>query len=133
MASLDARSAQQESLLCRQPNDAATQAYQQALRAGVPAAARKVFLDDTPTREAIAKQLDIAARDAPRDGSAIAIGHPHPRRSRHLPKNCPRLESRGIRLVFVSDLVRYARKRDVNFVDAQRFGGRISADESKLA
>ena len=84
----------------------ATQAYQQALRAGVPAASRKVFLDDTPTREAVAKQLDIAARDAVRDGSAIAIGHPHPATIETLAEELPRLEARGIRLVFVSDLLR---------------------------
>jgi uncharacterized protein len=85
---------------------AATQAYQQALRAGVPAASRKVFLDDTATREAITKQLEIAARDAARDGSAIAIGHPHPATIETLEQEVPRLESRGIRLVFVSDLLR---------------------------
>ncbi len=85
---------------------AATVAYDSAERAGVPAASRKVFLDDTPTREAILVELDLAARDAVRDGSAIAIGHPHPATVAALSEEIPRLEARGIRLVFASGVVR---------------------------
>jgi hypothetical protein len=83
----------------------ATVAYEIAERSGVRAASRKVFLDDTPTQEAILAQLNLAARDAVRDGSAIAIGHPHPATIAALAENVPRLEARGIHLVFVSDLV----------------------------
>ena len=36
-------------------------------RAGVRAAFRKVFLDDTPTREAVLAQLALAAKDAEKD------------------------------------------------------------------
>jgi polysaccharide deacetylase 2 family uncharacterized protein YibQ len=85
---------------------AATVAYATAENDGVPAAARKVFLDDTPTREAILAQLELAAKDASRDGSAIAIGHPHPATIAALQQEAPALEARGIRLVFASDLVR---------------------------
>jgi polysaccharide deacetylase 2 family uncharacterized protein YibQ len=84
---------------------AATVAYDDAETAGVRAASRKVFLDDTQTREAILAQLDLAARDALRDGSAIAIGHPHPATIAALSEGVPGLEARGIRLVFASDLV----------------------------
>lgn len=84
---------------------AATVAYNTAETAGVRAASRKVFLDDTPTREAVLAQLDLAARDALRDGSAIAIGHPHPATIAALSEGVPGLEARGIRLVFASDLV----------------------------
>jgi uncharacterized protein len=84
---------------------AATVAYDTAERTGVRAASRKVFLDDTPTREAVLAQLDLAARDALRDGSAIAIGHPHPATIAALAEGVPGLEARGIRLVFASDLV----------------------------
>jgi len=84
---------------------AATVAYDSAERAGVPAASRKVFLDDTPSREAILAQLDLAARDARRDGSAIAIGHPHPETIAALAEGVPHLEAGGVRLVFASDLV----------------------------
>lgn len=85
---------------------AATVAFDAAEQMGVPAASRKVFLDDTPEREAVLAQLDLAARDALRDGSAIAIGHPHPATIAALAEGVPDLEARGIRLVFASDLVR---------------------------
>jgi uncharacterized protein len=84
---------------------AATVAYAAAERAGVPAASRKVFLDDNPTKEAVLAQLELAARDASRDGSAIAIGHPHPATIAALAHAVPQLEARGVRFVFASDLV----------------------------
>jgi uncharacterized protein len=84
---------------------AATVAYDAAERAGVRAASRKVFLDDTPTQAAVVAQLDLAARDAIRDGSAIAIGHPHPQTIAALTDGVPQLERHGIRVVFVSDVV----------------------------
>lgn len=84
---------------------AATVAYDTAERAGVRAASRKVFLDDVPTKEAVLAQLSLAARDASRDGSAIAIGHPRPATIAALTQGVPELEARGIRLVFASDLV----------------------------
>ena len=62
--------------------DAKTVAYDTAERNGVRAASRKVFLDDVASREAILKQLELAARDARRDGFTIAIGHPAPRHHR---------------------------------------------------
>ena len=84
----------------------ATVAYNVAEAAGVRAASRRVFLDDSPTKESIRSQLDLAARDAKRDGFAIAIGHPHPATIAALAEEVPQLESRGIRFVFASDVVR---------------------------
>jgi polysaccharide deacetylase 2 family uncharacterized protein YibQ len=85
--------------------DAKTVAFETAKRAGLRAASRKVFLDDTATQKAIIAQLELAARDATRDGVAIAIGHPRPATIAALAQEVPRLESRGIRLVFASDVV----------------------------
>jgi uncharacterized protein len=84
----------------------ATVAYTTAERAGVRAASRKVFLDDTPTKQAVRAQLELAAHDAARNGSAIAIGHPHPATIAALAETLPQLKARGIRLVFASELVR---------------------------
>jgi uncharacterized protein len=84
---------------------AATVAYDAAERAGVRSASRKVFLDDTPTRAAILSQLDLAARDAIRDGFAIAIGHPHSTTIAALAEGLPRVEATGVRLVFASEVV----------------------------
>ncbi|MFZ0333541.1 MAG: divergent polysaccharide deacetylase family protein [Candidatus Acidiferrales bacterium] len=82
----------------------ATVAYSAAEQAGVPAASRKVFLDDVETREAILRQLDLAARDAAAEGSAIAIGHPHPVTIAALTEGLPGIKSR-VRIVFASALV----------------------------
>ncbi|HTU35010.1 MAG TPA: divergent polysaccharide deacetylase family protein [Candidatus Acidoferrum sp.] len=84
---------------------AATVAYTAAEQAGVRAAARKVFLDDTVTVSAVRKQIELAARDAEKNGSAISIGHPHPATIAALAATVPQLEKCGIRLVFASDLV----------------------------
>ncbi|MDE3110792.1 MAG: divergent polysaccharide deacetylase family protein, partial [Acidobacteriota bacterium] len=85
---------------------AATVAYDAAERAGVRAASRKVFLDDTAERGAVLAQLDLAASDAIRSGSAIAIGHPRPATIAALAEGVPRLERRGVHIVFASELVR---------------------------
>jgi polysaccharide deacetylase 2 family uncharacterized protein YibQ len=86
--------------------EAKTVAYDVAKRDGVRAASRKVFLDDVATRAAIVAQLELAARDAARDGFTIAIGHPRPATIAALAGEVPRLESRGIRLVFASEVVK---------------------------
>lgn len=84
---------------------AKTVAYDVARQDGVLAASRNVFLDDTPSREAILSQLDLAAREARKKGSAIAIGHPHPATIAALEEGLPRIHAQGIELVFVSSLV----------------------------
>jgi len=84
-----------------------TVAYAEAQRDGVPAAFRSAqFLDDNPTREAILSQLDLAAAKARRNGWALTIGHPHPATIAALAEGLPRVEARGVRLVFVSDVVK---------------------------
>ena len=83
---------------------AATVAYDAAERAGVRSASRKVFLDDTTNRDAILSQIDLAARDATRDGFAIAIGHPHPATIAALVEAVPRLEASGVSFVFASQV-----------------------------
>ncbi|MGH9782024.1 MAG: divergent polysaccharide deacetylase family protein, partial [Candidatus Acidiferrales bacterium] len=84
---------------------AATVAYDAARQAGVRAASRNVFLDDVETREAILRQLELAGRDAAKQGSAIAIGHPHPATIAALAQALPQLKARGVHLVFASALV----------------------------
>jgi polysaccharide deacetylase 2 family uncharacterized protein YibQ len=84
---------------------ASTVAYDTARLFGVPAASRKVFLDDSLDGKAIENQIDLAVRDADHDGDAIAIGHPHPQTIAVLREMLPRLKQQGVRLVFASDLV----------------------------
>jgi uncharacterized protein len=84
-----------------------TVAYDTAEKDGVRAAFRNAqFLDDTPTRAAILAQLNRAVSDAQRKGWAITIGHPHPATIAVLREELPRLKSRGVDLVFVSEVVR---------------------------
>ena len=85
---------------------ASTVAYDTAHRYGVPAASRRVFLDDSLDRAAIEQQMELAIRDADRYGEAIAIGHPHPETIAVLRSALPRLKTQGIQLAFASDLVR---------------------------
>ena len=85
---------------------AATVAYKTARRVGVPAAYRSApFLDDAPDADSIRRQLAQAIRDARKRGAAIAIGHPHHITLKVLQEILPQLESQGVTLVFVSQLV----------------------------
>ncbi len=83
----------------------ASRAYPIARASGVPAAYRRVFLDDTQTREATLRQLALAVEDAQENGWSIAIGHPYPSTLEALREFLPRAQSYGVRLAFVSDLV----------------------------
>jgi uncharacterized protein len=84
-----------------------TVAYDTAEKDGVKAAFRNAqFLDDTETPAAISKQLELAERDAVKKGWAITIGHPHPATIEVLRENLPRMRSKGITLVFASDVAK---------------------------
>ncbi len=85
---------------------AATVAYDTAQRLGVRSAFRNVpFLDDVAEVSAVRKQLELALRGARDKGEAIAIGHPHPATLQALREILPQAESRGVHLVYASDLV----------------------------
>ena len=85
---------------------AATVAYDTAQRFGVRSGFRNVpFLDDVAEVSAVRKQLDLALRGAKNKGEAIAIGHPHPATLQALSEILPQAETRGVHLVYASDLV----------------------------
>jgi uncharacterized protein len=84
---------------------AATVAETAAHLAGVPATSRKVFLDDEQSAGAIRKQLALAIQDARKNGSALAIGHPHAETLQVLSDDLPQLGRKGVTLVFASELV----------------------------
>ncbi|HKO05620.1 MAG TPA: divergent polysaccharide deacetylase family protein [Candidatus Acidoferrales bacterium] len=85
---------------------AATRALDAARRAGVPAAARNVFLDDDEQPAAIRRQLELAERVAREQGGCVAIGHPHGATLDVLADALPEVEARGVRLVTASEIVR---------------------------
>jgi hypothetical protein len=88
--------------------DSMTIGNSQAMRAaqgtGVKVIKRKVFLDDTQNEADIRMQFNRAVQLARRNGSAIAIGHPHPSTVRVLQQMLPTLPA-DITLVRPSDLL----------------------------
>lgn len=84
-----------------------TIAFDTARRMGVSSYYRNVpFLDDAPEFASIRHRLQMAIRDARTHGSAIAIGHPRAATLRALREVLPQVDSQGVMLVFVSELVR---------------------------
>lgn len=55
-----------------------TQVEKAAINYNIPVVERDIFLDDERKESAIAHQFDLAVKVARKNGSAIAIGHPHP-------------------------------------------------------
>jgi hypothetical protein len=77
-----------------------------ARKYGVPHAGRDVFLDDEISAPAIAVQLAELERVARRNGSAIAIGHPHDQTLEALTNWLRDLAAKGFVLVPVSAIVK---------------------------
>jgi polysaccharide deacetylase 2 family uncharacterized protein YibQ len=85
---------------------AATVAYETAQRDGVRSGFRNVpFLDDVVEVSAIRKQVELALRGAREKRDAIAIGHPHPETLQALREILPQAQSRGVQLVYISEVV----------------------------
>ncbi len=77
-----------------------------AQRLGIRTARRNVFLDNEQNRSYINGQLNQAVRLAKKNGSAIAICHPHPATIAALVVALPGLAGQGITLVSASQLVK---------------------------
>lgn len=77
-----------------------------AQRLGIRSARRNVFLDNEQERGYIIGQLNQAVKIARKNGSAIAICHPHPATIAALAEVLPGLAANGVTLVAASQLVR---------------------------
>lgn len=77
-----------------------------AKAAGIPWAARRVFLDNVDSLEATRKQLWLAVAMAKKQGSCIAIGHPRANTLAVLQQDAAALAKEGVQLVPVSALLR---------------------------
>ncbi len=84
----------------------ATVAERVAEESWVPAARRRIFLDDVSTEAAVRAQLAELVRRARKEGSAIAIGHPYPATLAVLERDLPGLVKEGVRVVRVTELVK---------------------------
>jgi hypothetical protein len=79
--------------------------YQEAIRLGVPAAERQVFLDSDTAPEAIRAQFQRLLGLARTRGAAVAIGHPHPETLAVLAEEVPKAKDLGYEFVPVSYLL----------------------------
>lgn len=80
-------------------------AYKTAVRFGIPAAERQVFLDGDPSPEAIRAQFLRLLNLARDRGAAIAIGHPYPETLDTLAEEVPKARALGYEFVPVSYLL----------------------------
>lgn len=67
---------------------------------------RHVFLDNETDRHYLQQQWQQLIEQAKTTGEAIGIGHPYPETLAFLEQQIPQLDTRGISLVFASDLAR---------------------------
>ena len=82
-----------------------TVAYELAQKLGVPAAERRVFLDDDKTFPEMERQWNRALQLAAKDGAVIIIGHIYPETVAALEKLVPRAKGQ-VRFVAAGQLVR---------------------------
>lgn len=82
-----------------------SQAYALARAYGLPATRRKVFLDNDPSPAAVEAEFERLLRIARRDGTALAIGHPHPATLDLLRRRLPQLRAQGIELLSPRQLI----------------------------
>lgn len=87
-----------------------TVAEQVARNMGVPTTRRDVFLDNERSEQQIAIQFERLLRMARISGSAVAIGHPYPETLAILETKLRELESEGVMLVSVSEIINHQRR-----------------------
>jgi len=85
---------------------AGSRAVSAAKDAGVPVASRDVFLDNSDNPDELKRQFERMVDLALKNGSAIAIGHPHPNTLKMLKEEIPSLKEKGIEVVGVSELIK---------------------------
>lgn len=90
----------------------ATVARRIADEASLPAVSRRVFLDAVESPDGIERAFRDLLSKARKDGSALAIGHPHPATLSLLERELPLLAGQHVELVTVSSLARVSRVRD---------------------
>jgi hypothetical protein len=81
-------------------------AEEEAIRHGIAATRRDIFLDYENDGAIVKQQLEKLIRQAREKGTAVAIGHPYPQTLAVLTNWLPTLRHKRIRLVPVSTLIR---------------------------
>lgn len=80
-------------------------AESQAIRIGVPAFHRNVFIDNQLDEQYMQRQFDLLVRIAQKYRRAIGIAHPYPETIAFLNKVLPSLKDKGVELVPMSSLL----------------------------
>jgi polysaccharide deacetylase 2 family uncharacterized protein YibQ len=80
-------------------------AYATARSMGLPAARRRVFIDNRPEEDAVLGQLHHLAAVTGRKGSVVGIGHPHRATASALARFIPCAVEQGLRFAGISALV----------------------------
>ena len=83
-----------------------TVAYDEAVKRGIPALRRDVFLDHVNEPQAVSRQIEQLIRMARKQGRAIAICHPRDNTIKALRKGVKRFQAEGIDVVPVSALMK---------------------------
>lgn len=99
---------------------AATVAYRVALEHQIPSLNRDVFLDHEQTWSYFDTQFKRLLDLAHKNGTAVAIAHPHDISVRHLETMLPTLDAMGIRIATVSALWQIRHPDKVMFADRQK-------------
>jgi polysaccharide deacetylase 2 family uncharacterized protein YibQ len=82
-------------------------AAQVAEEYAIPNAERNIFLDHEINPQAIREQFARLIRQAKLTGSAIGIGHPYPETIAMLKEMLPELQSEGVKLIPVSEMIQF--------------------------
>ncbi len=81
-------------------------AHAEAVKAGLPTAKNRIFLDfDNDNQATIKANLDVLVRSARSSGFALGICHPHRATAAVLAREIPRLLEEGVRFVTVSEML----------------------------
>ena len=72
---------------------------------GVGYLERDFFLDNIVTEEAIIAKIEESIKYAKREGLAVAIGHPYPETLTLLSERLPKIENRGVELMWASSAI----------------------------
>ena len=84
-----------------------------ARREGLNSIQRDIFIDHEESKSFIQKQLRKLIRKAQQKGTALAIAHPKKVTLAELEQWLPVLESNGIKLVPVSELIKLRQQRKI--------------------
>ncbi len=94
-----------------------TVALQLARENQIPARQRDIFLDDDASPAAVAEQFKRLIKQAKKNGSAVAIGHPYDATLTLLEEQLPRLETLGLKLVPISELLNIRKAPEQHLTD----------------